>query len=508
MPNRKFHNSGSGVHYTTVSQNSFLEPTVYELSVPDRSVKCLPDCDVPLTALPDGIVREDNQLPQLSELDVIRHFLRLSQINFGVDSGFYPLGSCTMKYNPKICEDIARISGFKETHPLQTLDTVQGNLELMFYLQNWLSQIGGFEAVSLQPSAGAHGELTALLMMRAYNINCGETNRNTVLVPDSAHGTNPASVTMAGFGVLEIPSDERGNIDLNALKAACDNSVVCLMVTNPNTLGLFEDRIGEIVDIVHACGGLVYGDGANLNALTGIFRPGDVGIDVMHYNLHKTFGTPHGGGGPGAGPVAASNELKDYLPGPIVQKQSTKDEEDDKYQLIMPEKSIGRMSTYFGNFGMCVRAYTYIRMHGATGLRENAEHAVLNANYLREQLNDTYKVPFNRINMHEFVCQGKVPGSNVGAVDVSKRLMDFGFHPPTNYFPLIVREALMIEPTETESKQTLDAFIEAMLQIAEEAIEKPEEILIAPHETPVSRLDEVKAARDLVLTDRFVISPI
>lgn len=506
MPSSRSKNSAHVKYSSPNPNNPILEPTVYELSVPNRMVKILPDCDVPLTKFPKEMIREDNQLPELSELDVIRHFSRLSQLNFGVESGFYPLGSCTMKYNPKICEDISRILGFLETHPLQVESTAQGNLKLMFDLQTWLSKIGGFESVSLQPSAGAHGELTALLMMRSYFKDFGETKRNIVLIPDSAHGTNPASVIMAGFNVLEIPSNKNGNVELNALKAACDNSIVCLMITNPNTLGLFENQIGDIVDIVHASGGLVYGDGANLNALTGIFCPGDIGIDIMHFNLHKTFGTPHGGGGPGAGPIAATNQFADYLPGPIVERKSSNDEGYEEYHLAMPKKSIGRMSTYFGNFGMCVRAYAYIRMHGLAGLRANAEHAVLNANYLREKLNKSYNVPFNRNNMHEFVCQGRFPGSTVRATDISKRLMDFGFHPPTNYFPLTVPEALMIEPTETESKQTLDAFVDAMLRISEEAIENPENIWSAPQDTPVRRLDEVKAAREPILTDEFKIS--
>jgi glycine dehydrogenase subunit 2 len=323
-----------------------------------------------------------------------------------------------------------------------------------------------------------------------------------VLIPDSAHGTNPASTTMAGLIAVEIPSDERGNVDLAALRAACNKNVAGLMVTNPNTLGLFEEQIKEVVDLVHGCGGLVYGDGANMNALTGVARPGELGIDLMHYNLHKTFATPHGGGGPGSGPIGASDALASYLPGPIIAAEGDEEAEDGlRYFLKMPDKSIGRISTFFGTFGMAVRAYAYIAMHGAEGLRENAMHAVLNANYLRAKLRETYPVPFDRINMHEFVCQGRIGGSPVRAFDISKRLLDYGFHPPTNYFPLTVREALMIEPTETESKQTLDAFIEAMLRIAKEARDDPELVMTAPHTTPVKRLDEVKAARDLVLRE-------
>jgi glycine dehydrogenase subunit 2 len=389
---------------------------------------------------------------------------------------------------------------FADAHPLQPPATVQGSLALMHQLQELLKEIGGFAAVSLQPAAGAQGELTGLLMMRAYHRERGDTTRTKVLIPDSAHGTNPASTAMAGLSTLEVPSDARGNIDLNALGAACDDTVVGLMITNPNTLGLFEERIEEVVKLVHGCGGLVYGDGANMNALTGIVRPGDLGFDVMHYNLHKTFAAPHGGGGPGAGPVGVSEKLVDFLPGPMVRLASVDDlPEASGYVLTTPRKSIGRMCTYLGNFGMLVRAYAYMRLHGAAGLRQNSMHAVLNANYLRVKLRDKYRVPFDRLNMHEFVAQGRFEGSDIRALDVSKRLMDYGFHPPTNYFPLIVPEALMIEPTETESRQTLDAFIDAMRTIADEAVTQPELLRSAPHVTPVRRLDEVRAARQLVL---------
>jgi glycine dehydrogenase subunit 2 len=476
-------------------------PTLYELSVTGRRAVELPEPDVPRTALPAGGVRQDCGLPELSQLDVVRHYLALSQRNYGVDTGFYPLGSCTMKYNPKINEEIARLPGFAETHPLQDLETVQGNLALMWELQEWLAVIGGFASVSLQPSAGAHGELTGLLMMRAYHQERGDAKRSHVLIPDSAHGTNPASTAMAGFTAVELPSDARGNIDLEAVEVACDESVAGIMITNPNTLGLLEERIGDVVRLVHGCGGLVYGDGANMNALCGIVRPGDLGFDLMHYNLHKTFATPHGGGGPGSGPLGASQRLADLLPGPVVRR-----ERDPSGRLrhvpAMPARTIGRVSTFGGNFGMLVRAYAYIRCHGAQGLRANAEHAVLNANYLRLRLRDTFAVPFDRLNMHELVCRGAIEGTGVRALDVSKRLLDYGFHPPTNYFPLIVPEALMIEPTETESKPTLDAFVAAMLVVAEEARRDPALVRGAPHTMPVGRLDEVKAARELVLTDR------
>jgi glycine dehydrogenase subunit 2 len=480
-------------------------PTVYELSVPGRHGTDLPAPDVPPAPLPTAELRADCGLPELSQVDVVRHYLALSQRNFGVDSGFYPLGSCTMKFNPKENEEIARIAGFAEAHPLQEPETVQGNLAVMFDLQQWLAEIGGFAAVSLQPAAGAHGEFTGLLMMRAYHHERGDAKRSRILIPDSAHGTNPASTTMAGFTALEVPSDARGNLDLEAVRAVCDDTLAGIMMTNPNTLGLFEEHVEEVVRLVRGCGGLVYGDGANLNAIAGIVRPGDLGFDVMHYNLHKTFSTPHGGGGPGSGPVGVSARLADFLPGPLVTRAPVADT--SRYVLAMPAKSIGRVSTFHGNFGMLVRAYAYIKRHGAAGLRANSEHAVLNANYLRVKLRDAYAVPFDRINMHEFVCRGAIEGTGVRALDVAKRLLDYGFHPPTNYFPLIVPEALMIEPTETESKPTLDAFVAAMRAIAEEARTSPALVKGAPHETPVRRLDEVKAARELVLSDRTAPSP-
>jgi glycine dehydrogenase subunit 2 len=407
-----------------------------------------------------------------------------------------------MKFNPKVNETIARFTGYAEAHPLQPPETVQGNLALMFELQRWLGEIGGFAGVSLQPSAGAQGEFAGLLMMRSWHRERGDTGRTRILIPDSAHGTNPASTTMAGFTAVEIPSDRRGNIDLAAVRAACDDSVAGIMITNPNTLGLFEEQIEEVVALVRDCGGLVYGDGANMNAVVGIARPGDLGFDVMHFNLHKTFATPHGGGGPGAGPVGVSGRLTDFLPGPIVEVSPPSGAGGPSYRLAMPAKSIGRVSPFFGNFGMFVRAHAYIRQHGAAGLRANSEHAVLNANYLRALLRDDFTVPFERINMHEFVCKGAIEGTGVRALDVSKRLLDYGFHPPTNYFPLIVPEALMIEPTETESKPTLDAFADAMKAIAKEARTDPDKVRAAPHRTPLRRLDEVRAARELVLSDR------
>ncbi|HET7009654.1 MAG TPA: aminomethyl-transferring glycine dehydrogenase subunit GcvPB [Anaerolineales bacterium] len=483
-----------------------IEPLIYDLSSPGRLGVSLPETDVPPHALPEGLVREDLPLPEVAELDVVRHFVRLSQLNHAIDTGFYPLGSCTMKYNPKVNEDAARLTGFAFTHPLQEGSTVQGNLALMYSLQEWLKEIAGFAAVSLQPAAGAHGEVTGILIIRAYHRHRGDAKRTKILIPDSAHGTNPASTSMAGLQVVELPSDARGNIDLEALRRACDDTVAALMLTNPNTLGLFEEHVREVVDQIHACGGLVYGDGANMNALLGVVRPGDLGFDVLHFNLHKTFSTPHGGGGPGSGPVGVAAPLADFLPGPVVEAvEENGSEEAPLYRLVMPAQSIGRVKAFLGHFGMHVRAYTYMRMQGKSGLRAISDHAVLNANYLRARLRDTYHVPFDRICMHEFVAEGRweqAPG--VRALDVAKRLMDFGFHPPTNYFPLIVHEALMIEPTETESKETLDAFVQAMKTIAQEARDDPEILHNAPHTTPFGRLDEVRAAKELVLCCRPV----
>jgi len=478
-----------------------IEPNIYELSSPGRTGVTFPAPDMPHTNLPKNLLRKELLLPELAEVDVIRHYVKLSKYNYSVDDGFYPLGSCTMKYNPKINEDTARLPGFLFTHPLQPVVTVQGNLALMYQLQEWLKEITGFAAMTLQPAAGAHGEFTGVLMMRAYHNARGDTKRTKMLIPDSAHGTNPASSAMSNLEVVQIPSDERGNVDLAALKAACDETVVGLMLTNPNTLGLFDEHLEEIIQIIHACGGLVYGDGANLNALLGIVRPGDLGFDVMHINLHKTFSTPHGGGGPGSGPVGVSKQLADFLPSPVI--GVVEEGQDDKpavFGFIHPEKSIGRVKAFNGHFGMFVRAYTYIVMHGAEGLRQISEYAVLNANYVRVCLDKTYTVPFDRICMHEFVAEGQwgdAPG--IRALDIAKRLMDYDFHPPTNYFPLIVHEALMIEPTETETKDTLDAFVKALLKIAEEARSQPVLLKEAPHKTPFGRMDEVKAARELVL---------
>ena len=479
------------------------EHLMCELSIPGRVGFRFPEPDVPLAPLPEGLTREQLPLPEMAEVDVVRYFTRLSQLNHSVDTGFYPLGSCTMKYNPKINEEAARLAGFAHLHPLQPVETTQGALALMYTLQEWLKEIGGFAGVSLQPAAGAHGELTGVLIIRAYHESRGDTQRTKILIPDSAHGTNPATSAMSGMQVVELRSDGRGNVDLEALRPHCDDTLAGLMLTNPNTLGLFDENVEEVVRLVHAAGGLVYGDGANMNALLGIVRPGDLGFDVLHYNLHKTFSTPHGGGGPGSGPVGVAAHLVDFLPDPILGILEEGDEEEDLppfYGFITPPRTIGRMKAFHGHFGMFVRAFTYTAMHGPQGLRAISDHAVLNANYLLARLRDTYHVPYDRICMHEFVVEGRWPDvPDVHALDIAKRLMDFKFHPPTNYFPLIVHEALMIEPTETESKETLDAFADTLIQIATEARSDPEVLKTAPHNTPYGRLDEVKAAKELVL---------
>ena len=482
-----------------------LEPTIYELSSEGRKGISYPNVDVPRTKLPKEFLRKELDLPEVAEVDVVRHYTRLSSLNYGVDSGMYPLGSCTMKYNPRINERTAALPGFQNTHPLQPDETVQGNLALMHMLQEMLSEIGGFAKTTLQPAAGAHGELTGVLMMHAYHEKNGDDQRVKVLIPDSAHGTNPASSAMCGYKAVEIPSDERGNIDLEALRAECDDTLAGLMLTNPNTLGLFEENVQEVIQLVHDAGGLVYGDGANMNALLGIARPGDLGIDILHYNLHKTFSTPHGGGGPGSGPVGVVERLVDFLPGPLVEILEEGDEEmPPLYGLVTPKHSIGRMKAFHGHFGVMVRAFTYIMIHGGEGLREVSTNAVLNANYLMALVKDTYKVAYPRTCMHEFVVEGRWKDApDVHALDIAKRLIDYGFHPPTNYFPLIVPEALMIEPTETESKETLDAFANALLKIAKEAKETPMLLHSAPSTTKFARLDEVQAAKQLVVCCRL-----
>ncbi|MBK8022160.1 MAG: aminomethyl-transferring glycine dehydrogenase subunit GcvPB [Chloroflexi bacterium] len=482
-----------------------MTETIYDKSVSGRIGVVMPKVDVPISPLPDDLLRDDLDLPEVSEMQVIRHFTNLSTLNHGIDKGFYPLGSCTMKYNPRINENAARLPGFAHLHPLSDDEGSQGALAVMHTLQDWLAEIAGFQGASLQPAAGAQGELAGILMIRAYHADRGDTRRTKILVPNSAHGTNPATVSMAGLQVVELPSDSYGDVDLAALHAACDDTVAGMMVTVPSTLGVFDSHIVEVINAVHECGGLMYMDGANMNALLGIVKPGELGFDVMHYNLHKTFSTPHGGGGPGCGAVAVNDKLTPFLPGPIaaVGEEPKDDLDAPLYALRMPEKSIGRLKAFHGNFGMHVRAYAYIRTYGGSGLREVSRHAVLNANYLRAKLRGTYHMPYDRICAHEFVTEGHFDGvDGVHALDISKRLMDFGIHPPTNYFPLIVHEALLIEPTETEDKATLDHFVEVMLQIAQEAKENPALLNEAPHVTPVGRLDEVRAAKELVLCCR------
>ncbi len=480
-------------------------PTIYEISVSGRIGVPVPNCDVPLTPLPADLLRDELDMPEVGELQVVRHFVNLSHLNHSIDQGFYPLGSCTMKYNPKINEDVARLPGFAHLHPLTDDESSQGALALMFTLQEWLAEIAGFDAVSLQPAAGAQGELAGILMIRKYHLDRGDTKRTKILVPNSAHGTNPATVTMAGLDVIELPSDANGDVNLEALRAACNDTIAGMMITVPSTLGVFDTKILDVIKLVHACGGLMYMDGANMNSLLGIVKPGELGFDVMHYNLHKTFSTPHGGGGPGCGAVAVNNKLKDFRPGPVVEiiEEPTGDETAPLYGLIMPPKSIGRLKAFHGNFGMHVRAYAYISAYGGEGLRDVSRVAVLNANYIRANLRDTYHMPYDRICAHEFVMEGHFDDApTVHALDISKRLMDYGIHPPTNYFPLIVPEALLIEPTETEDKATLDGFIEVMKKIAHEAKTEPELLTTAPHITPVARLDEVRAAKQLVLCCR------
>jgi glycine dehydrogenase subunit 2 len=437
-----------------------------------------------------------NDFVEVTEPEVIRHYTRISQRNASPDTCFYPLGSCTVKFNPKLHEEAARLPGFALAHPLQGDALSQGALQLMEELQRYLGEISGFEAVSLQPAAGAQGEFTGILAFRAYHLDRGDHDRTEVLVPDSAHGTNPATAAMVGLKVVEVKSDARGNVDIDDLRSKLSPRTAGMMLTNPNTLGLFEEQIIEICDLVHGAGGLMYGDGANFNAILGIAKPGELGFDFMHYNLHKTFTTPHGGGGPGSGAVGCTAALAPFLPGPRVRRT-----EDGTYELFTPEKSIGRMKAFHGNFGMLVRAWTYIRTLGEEGLRQVSETAVLNANYVRVKLKDIYPQAIDRICMHESVLKGQIPGApkDIRTLDIAKRLIDFGFHPPTVYFPLIVPEALMIEPTETESKRTLDSFIDAMRTIAREAVETPEVLHEAPTTSPVRRLDEVRAARQPIL---------
>ncbi|TPE66368.1 aminomethyl-transferring glycine dehydrogenase subunit GcvPB [Halalkalibacterium halodurans] len=473
---------------------------IFELSKPGRVGHSLPELDVleqPVeTLIPAEFLREEApELPEVSELQLMRHYTALSKRNHGVDSGFYPLGSCTMKYNPKINEDVARYPGFANIHPYQPEAQVQGALRLMYELQTALAEITGMDEVTLQPAAGAQGEWTGLMLIRAYHEANGDTKRTKVIVPDSAHGTNPASATVAGFESVTVRTDEDGLVDLDHLREVVGEDTAALMLTNPNTLGLFEAHIVEMAAIIHEAGGKLYYDGANSNAILGIARPGDMGFDVVHLNLHKTFTGPHGGGGPGSGPVGVKKELIPYLPKPVVVKDG------DSYRLDYDRPhSIGRVKPYYGNFGINVRAYTYIRTMGPEGLRTVSEYAVLNANYMMRRLAPYFDLPYDQHCKHEFVLSGRQQKKlGVRTLDIAKRLLDFGYHPPTIYFPLNVEECLMIEPTETESKETLDEFIEAMIQIAKEAEETPEVVQEAPHHTVIGRLDETTAARKPIL---------
>ncbi len=476
------------------------QPLIFELSKPGRVGYSLPESDVPevdiKTVLPEAFIRkEEIDLPEVSELQIMRHYTALSKRNHGVDSGFYPLGSCTMKYNPKINEDVARLTGLAHIHPYQEEETVQGAMELLYRLQTNLAAITGMDEVTLQPAAGAHGEWTGLMIIRAYHEARGDFKRTKVIVPDSAHGTNPASATVAGFETVTVKSNEKGLVDLEDLKRVVGEDTAALMLTNPNTLGLFEEDIVEMAQTVHKAGGKLYYDGANMNAIMGITRPGDMGFDVVHLNLHKTFTGPHGGGGPGSGPVGVKKELIGYLPKPVL----TKTEAGYTFDYDRPE-SIGRVKPFYGNFGINVRAYTYIRTMGPDGLAQVSQDAVLNANYLFRRLAPYFEVPFDRHCKHEFVLSGsKQKKLGVRTLDMAKRLLDFGYHPPTIYFPLNVEECLMIEPTETESKETLDEFADTLIQITKEAEDNPEVVQEAPHTTVVRRLDETRAARQPVL---------
>lgn len=459
----------------------------------------LPAVDVPERPLdeilPTKYLRTELPLPELSEPEVVRHFSRLSRLNFSIDSGFYPLGSCTMKYNPRINEAVSRLPGFTSAHPMLPPDLAQGGLQILWELESYLKDICGFDAVTMQPAAGAQGELTGMLLIRAYLNDIGQQERNEVLVPDSAHGTNPASCALCGFKPIQLPSNKRGLIDVEKLKKKLGPKTAAIMLTNPNTLGLFEEEILEICQQVHNAGAQVYMDGANLNALIGKVKPGEMGIDVMHLNLHKTFSTPHGGGGPGSGPVAVKAHLEPFLPLPVIKKNDGQFLPD--YQR---PKSIGRVMAFHGNFAVLLRAYAYIRMLGAEGLAQISENAVLNANYIKEKLREVYHLPYEQTCMHECVfSQRHLKKFGVTTMDLAKRLMEYGFHPPTVFFPLIVDGAIMIEPTETESRQTLDAFIEAMRKIATEAQTKKKKLQQAPKQLDFRRFDEVKAAKELVL---------
>jgi len=477
-------------------EKTALETLIFEQSQAGRRAETLPRPNVPLKPLeslvPQGYLRQKPPaLPEVSELEVMRHFVRLSHLNHSIDTGFYPLGSCTMKYNPKVNDAMAALEGFRELHPLQPVDQVQGALELIYKLERAISQVVGLPAVTLQPAAGAHGEMTGLLLIKAYFEAKGETKRKKVIVPDTAHGTNPATAALCGFEVVEIKSNARGLVDLESLKAVLGPDTAAIMLTNPNTLGLFEEEIMDVQRLVHEAGGLLYYDGANLNAIMGLVRPGDMGFDVCHLNLHKTFSTPHGGGGPGGCAVACRDILEPFLPKPVVQKTG------EAYDLCWDRpQSIGKVKGFYGNFGILVRAYAYILAHGKEGLCQVSRDAILNANYLKHKLSRHFTVAFGQPCMHEFVLSGvRQKERGVSTAHMAKRLLDFGVHAPTVYFPLVVPEAMMIEPTETESKEVLDRFAEIMIKIDQESIDDPEKVKNAPYNTPVGKLDEAMAAR-------------
>ncbi|MBX6350342.1 MAG: aminomethyl-transferring glycine dehydrogenase subunit GcvPB [Clostridia bacterium] len=492
--------NGEGQAPGAVGLVGLAEPSIYARSRPGRRgvrppAGFAPEVDVADALLGVRLREVPPGLPETSEPEVVRHFTRLSQLNYAVDTGFYPLGSCTMKHNPRIGEELAQLAGFARLHPAVPEEAAQGALELMWRLEEALCEISGMARATLQPAAGAQGELCGMLIVRAYHASRGE-GRRKVIVPDSAHGTNPATAAMAGFEVVEVPSDARGGVDVGALSRALDGDTAALMLTNPNTLGLFDENIAEIARLTHEAGALLYYDGANANAILGVSRPGDMGFDIVHFNLHKTFSTPHGMGGPGAGPVAVRDFLAPFLPVPVVERRREGSRETFRFDWDRPQ-SIGRLRSHYGNFGVLVRAYAYIRALGAEGLRRVSEDAVLNANYLMRLVARDFDLPYDRLCKHEFVVSAKGLRERTGvrALDVAKRLLDFGYHPPTVYFPLIVEEAMMVEPTETETKETLDDFARALHAIAEEAAREPDRLREAPTRTPVRRLDEAGAAR-------------
>ncbi len=483
--------------------NKFYSTLIFELSKSGRKGYSLPKNEFPSYVIPSSLKRQTPpELPEVDELTVVRHYTNMSNNNFGVDTGFYPLGSCTMKYNPKINEENAGSPHFRHLHPLAPESTVQGALEVYYNTQRILSEIGGMSEFTLSPFAGAHGELTGLMVIRNYHMLRGDNKRTKIIIPDSAHGTNPASAAVCGLEIIEVGSTENGTVDVEALKPLLGDDVAGMMMTNPNTLGIFETQIPEIAKLVHECGGLMYYDGANLNPLLGVCRPGDMGFDVMHINLHKTFSTPHGGGGPGSGPVGVRKGLEAYLPNPQVKKAA-----DGTFYIRSDKESLGSISGFFGNYGVVLRAYTFLLTAGKENFAKMGAMAVLNANYIKESLKDCYELPIGGVCKHEFVFNGlKDKSQHVTTLDVAKRLLDYGFHAPTIYFPLLFHEALMIEPTESESKETIDSFVAVMKQIAKEAKGDPELVKTAPHNTPIKRVDDVKAVKEPKLTYKAYMS--